>query len=201
MGRPKGWLLGVLALHGAFILACTQIARTIEPVAPIVGEIDPDYKQLPYDCDEPIPTKSPTGCCIERITCGDTVQGNTKVGKNHWGDDFYRAAMCTPGRADYEDAPEAIYELDLPADIQADVTLISGCEDLDLVAVGWKDTSRVPTEKHHVSIVECEMDDSKGGGSVRITTVNRGQTFLLGVDGKHGATGNFQIDVKCTTYR
>ena len=78
--------------------------------------------------------------------------------------------------------------------------LDSNCEDLDLFAIGWDETT-CPDAKHSNRIAECEMTTKPGGGSLVLTTVNRPQVFLVGVDGKQGASGNFRLSLGCSLYR
>ncbi|MFT5682093.1 MAG: hypothetical protein ACI8RZ_003011 [Myxococcota bacterium] len=161
---------------------------------PVEAEAPP-----PDPCLEPTPTPAPQGCVIASITCGDTIQGNNEFGNSNFDDDFYQSKFCTPQRNKYVEAPEAVYMLDVPADIKAVVTLTSECEDLDIVAISWNEAGRCPTIKHNIS--ECEMDTHLGGGSVTMTTVTRAQKYLIAVDGKKGATGNFELAVECSEYR
>ena len=39
------------------------------------------------------------------------------------------------------------------------------------------------------------------GGYMTITTVEKPETYLIGVDGKQGAHGNFRLAIECSTYR
>ena len=133
------------------------------------------------------------------LACGETLSGNNEFGTANFDDDFYQGKFCTPQRSRYVESPEAIYMLEVPADIKAVVTLTSECEDLDLVALSWNETERCPTIKHNIS--ECEMDTHTGGGSVTLTTVTRAQKYLVIVDGKKGLTGNFELAVECSEYR
>jgi len=190
--------LSALALS---ILACstTNCGRKAAKVVPALEKVNPEYGTEPIDCDKPYPTRSAIGCSQGTLTCGGSIEGNTSGGRSHFGDDFYQKKFCSPERHDYDEAPEAVYTLEVPGDIQADVYLTSDCEDLDIVAMSWADTDRCPTINH--AFAECEMDTHKGGGKVRLTTVNKPQTYLLAVDGKKGATANFRITVKCSTYR
>ena len=67
--------------------------------------------------------------------------------------------------------------------------------------MSW-DENRCPTVKHAPAIQkECEMDTRSGGGTLRLTTVKNAQTYLIAVDGKQGASGNFRLTVNFGTYR
>ena len=83
---------------------------------------------------------------------------------------------------------------------QVDLRLDSNCE-LDLVAMSW-DEDRCPTDKHATTIQkECEMNTKPEGGTLRLTTVNNPQTYLIAVDGQQGDYGNFRLTINCKTYR
>ena len=41
------------------------------------------------------------------------------------------------------------------------------------------------------------MDDSKRGGKIRLNSVMKPATYLIGVDGKKGAVGNYRLSVEC----
>ena len=45
------------------------------------------------------------------------------------------------------------------------------------------------------------MDDSAGSGTVLGTAVDKPYTYLVGVDGKKGAVGNYRLTVTCRIYR
>ena len=201
--RPRRPVLALtLGLGAVMVLGCTDsCGKQAAKVLPVLEKVNPDYAEPELACDPAFPTASPSGCVIQTITCGDQVEGNTASGRFNWGDDFYQKAFCTPQRHDYDDSPEAIYMLKVPGDVQADIRLESPCADLDLVAVGWNDATTCPTVAHTIRIVECEMGTKGGSDSVRMTTVEKPQSYLIGVDGKNGATGNFRITVKCSTYR
>ena len=197
--KPVSAAFGVIVV--ASLLACSvkSCGRTAHKVVPAVEKIDPEWATEPVPCDEPFPTPSLRGCIMDTVTCGQEIEGSTIGGVNKFGDDFYQHNYCTPERNDYEDSPEAIYALEVPADIQADIMMTTDCGDLDLIAANWSETNRCPTLKHRIH--ECEMDTKGESSRLTLTTVNRAQTYLLIVDGKHGAEGNFRISVKCHTYR
>ncbi len=154
--------------------------------------------QESVSCEGDLPT--PEGAVMGKLECGASVEGSSHFGATRWGDDFYQQAFCTPKRSRYDDAPEVLYRLEVPADTKADIVLDSPCTDLDLVAVAWQLDS-VPQLQHVGRVRECEMDTKSGGGKVTLTTVGKAQTYLVGVDGKNGDEGNFRISVACSTYR
>ncbi len=182
--------------------SCNGVGKKAAKVVPVLEKVNPDYATSDLQCDEPIATGVAKNCSIKTLTCGDEVEGSTSSGSMNWGDDFYQKAFCTPNRYDYDEGPEASYKLHVPADVQADIHLESPCEDLDVIAVAWI-YDKCPEFAHADAgrIRECEMDTDRGSGSVRVTTVNKAQTYLVVVDGKEGVSGNFRISVKCSSYR
>ncbi|MCB9766268.1 MAG: hypothetical protein H6739_41215 [Alphaproteobacteria bacterium] len=153
-------------------------------------------ESLDRACDDDALSEVPVSanCVSGTLSCGGSVEGHLKGGENHWDDDFYRGKYCTPLPQKY-DGPERVYRFDVPAEHLVQVELISPCEDLDLFAMVWSDTSRCPREEHLVS--ECEADVTSGGGKVTIYTDRNPKTYLVGVDGKHGATGPFKLVARC----
>lgn len=182
------------------LAGCDWLGPTVAKVIPALEVVNPSLAADPLPCDEPIPTPAiGSDCAISELTCGDVVEGNTENGNNNWGDEIYKNLFCTVERHHYDRAPEAVYALHVPENIQATVRLDSNCADLDVVAIAWEETDRCPTHRH--AIHECEMDVSKGGGEIMVQTVDNAQRYLVGVDGKNGATGNFRLTVECRQYR
>ena len=205
-----------LSIYAFFMLACAGIggsdeAEQVTPPPPTATDVPsqppPGVALPPVDvapeapdpCLDPVPTPAPQGCVMDTLSCGETLSGNNQFGTANFDDDFYQGKYCTPQRNRYVESSEAVYMLEVPADIKAVVTLTSECEDLDLVALSWNEPQRCPTIKHNIS--ECEMDTHPGGGSVTLTTVTRAQKYLVIVDGKKGVTGNFELAVDCSEYR
>lgn len=187
--------LAALTLSG-----CDNFGTTIARVAPVLEVVNPEYAAVPLPCDEAIPTSQPgPSCVIDELTCGDVIEGSTIAGSRKFGDGIYYNAYCTVERNHYDNAPEATYRLLVPANRQAHVRLDSNCVDLDVAAIAWEETDRCPTEQHN--ILECEMDVSPGGGTITVATVNRPQRYILTVDGKNAASGNFRLTVSCNEYR
>ncbi len=189
-------MLSLLLLSG-----CSDLGPTLARVVPALEVLDPELAAEPVECDPPIPTPSPnrTGV-VGTLSCGDVVEGNTSVGNSIWNDQFYvHSAYCTPAVHYYDQAPEVIYRLQVPPNNEATVRLDSNCVDLDVSMVAWQDQQTVPNDKH--SIAECQMDDSSGSGTVLGTAVDKPYTYLVGVDGKKGAVGNYRLTVTCRIYR
>ena len=61
----------------------------------------------------------------------------------------------------------------------------------------WEEKGSCPTDKHFQRIGECEMDDTKRGGTIKLNSVKKPITYLIGVDGKKGAVGNYRLSVQC----
>lgn len=182
--------------------ACDSACNRGAKVVPALELIDPSWGAEPVDCEvNHAPPDPKNGCIYKRLECNSVVEDTTRGGKNHFDDDFYQQGFCTPQRNNYEKSPEAIYQLRVAPNTQVDMRLDSNCADLDLVAMAWDET-RCPTPQHATTIQkECEMDTKDGGGTLRVTTVTNPQTYLIAVDGKQGAYGNFRLTVNCKLYR
>ena len=182
--------------------ACDNLGFRAAKMIPALEQIDPSWADDPVDCEAThAPPDATFGCVHKKISCNTVLEDTTIGGESHFGDDFYQGGYCTPQRNDYERSPEAIYQLRVKPNTQVDLRLDSNCADLDLVAMSW-DENRCPTVKHAPAIQkECEMDTRSGGGTLRLTTVKNAQTYLIAVDGKQGASGNFRLTVNCGTYR
>lgn len=198
VGIGVGGLLWSSCGSGGVNDATRQIAK----VVPVVEKVAAEATREPVACDPAFQSDQPRGCSIATLTCGSTIEGNNTGMKQRWSDQFYVSAFCTPYRHYYEEAGESVYRLEVPANILATVRLDSDCADLDVVAMSWPDTAgSCPGDEHVGRIRECEMDTHEGGGAIKVATVDKPQVFLLGVDGKQGAAGNFRLTVSCSTYR
>lgn len=183
------------------LLSCDSIGYVATKAIPPLENLNPSWAFDPIDCDERRPAPLPArGCVMHKVKCGDVIEGTTTGGKSNFGDKFYQKAFCTPKREDYEDSPEAVYMLTVPGDIQADIRLDTNCAELDPFAIRW-DSRDCPDVLHARSIPQCEFNDYPGGGYLTITTVERPETYLIGVDGKQGDHGNFRLAIECSTYR
>lgn len=151
------------------------------------------------DCDADLTVPKARGCAIARIACGESIEGSNHGQAGHFGDDFYRSKFCTPRAASYADGPEAVYALTVPANMQADITLDSPCDDLDLFSVRWSSADRCPSVS--TSTGECEGSTKGAVDTVRIVSVGRDEEHLVWVDGKKGAEGNFALRVDCRPAR
>lgn len=150
-------------------------------------------------CDDSLAVPRASGCAIESIACGESIEASNAGQARHFDDAFYRSKFCTPRSADYESSPEAVYALTVPAEMQADVYLDTPCEDLDLFSIRWPHQDRCPTSS--TSTGECEGSTKEGQDTVRIVAVGRDEKHLVWVDGKKGNTGNFRMRVECRPAR
>ncbi len=194
-------LIGVALACGSGNNSVREATRQVSKVVPVVEKVSEELTREPVACEPAFKTAQPRGCTSQTLTCGSVVEGNNTGMTRHFSDQFYVAAFCTPQRHYYEEAGEAVYRLELPPNIQADIRLDSDCVDLDVVSMSWADTSSCPGEAHTGRIRQCEMNTDSEGGKIRITTVNEPEVHVLAVDGKQGATGNFRLSVVCSTYR
>ena len=183
-------------------LACDNACHTATKAIPALEMVDPSWGAEPVDCETDHPDPDATdGCIYKELRCNTVLEGTTRGGKNHFGDDFYQKGFCTPQRNNYENSPEAIYQLRIKPNTQVDLRLDSNCADLDLVTMRWEE-SRCPTVQHAPNLHSgCEMNTKADGGTLRLTTVDNPETHLIVVDGKQGAYGNFRLTVNCKTYR
>jgi len=191
----------------SFLFGCDSLGWFATKAVPTLEEVRPSWAN-PVDCDaNRVPTVSSKRKCFQqRISCGVNsdpiiIEGTTKGGEKLLGDEFYQSAKCTPSRTYFfRNSPEAIYQLRVDADTKAEIQLDSNCADLDPFAISWTD-SKCPTKAHASMIRECEMDNDLADGRLVLTTVSKPQTYLIGVDGKEGAAGNFRLTIKCSAYR
>ena len=192
-------MIRFLPLASLLLTSCSMdsCGRGAATLVPLVGKLNPAYDVPAIDCGEPYPTRPMTGCMIELLECGSVVEDNTAANSHkQWGDLFYDQQKCTGQKANYDASPEAVYKLIVPPNRLAEIRLDSDCADLDLVGVSWKDENQCP-HKDHTSIPQCDMDVSPGGGTLRLTATDRPVHYLIGVDGKNGASGNFRLSVNC----
>jgi len=159
----------------------------------------PPAADSPPSCDAHFDPPVRGGVTAE-LVCGGHVAASTEGGTSSFGDDFYQHAFCSPERAHYDDAPEAVYKLKLPPNTRATITLQSPCADLDVVAMSWVADS-LPTVDEVGRVRECEMDTKTGGGKLTLTSVKNPQTYLIAVDGKQGDAAPFRLDITCGSYR
>lgn len=182
--------------------ACDGACHTTTKMIPALEKVDPSWGAEPVDCEAShAPPDATFGCFHKRIKCGEVIEDTTRGGKSHFDDDFYQKGHFTPQRNDYEDSPEAIYQLKVEENTKVTMRLDSNCVDLDLMAMPWKEKT-CPTVSHvETNTAETEMNTKPDGGTLILTTVDKPQTYLIAVDGKQGAYGNFRLDIRCSLYR
>lgn len=192
-------LLSLLALP-LLGTGCDDLGRNAAKVFPVLEKVNEDYADPNVPCDPSFSSPSSREGIAGEITCDSVIEGNNSTGTHLWGDSFYQDAFCTVERNRYDNAPEDIYRLKVPSDLEAEVKLVSDCADLDLVGVSWQERS-IPRAEHHGAISQCDMDVGRKGGKLRLNAVGKDWYYLVGVDGKDGATGNYRLSVRCYTFR
>lgn len=190
-----GWRVGpwTLATTGALALACGPARCVGDRLRAEVASLEEDATGSPLNCDE-TPGAPPSSCISGTLTCGGTVAGTTRGGDSNVSDPFYAGAFCFPS-GDRHDGAERVYLLEAPPQMDVQVNLDSPCADLDIAAVAWNYDGRCPTENHPVP--ECEGSNARGGATLRLNTF-QARDYLIFVDGKDGAEGNFRLQVSCT---
>jgi len=192
----------------SLLWSCDDAKQMATVAVPILEDSNPSWAR-PVDCDEkraPILSDSSTAftqsfLCDVNQRAPFTIEGTTIKGQNLLHDDFFQQAKCTPARTHfYRNSPEAMYQLKMAPNTMAEIRLDTNCTDLDPFAFSW-DRRSPPTSKHASGIRECEMNTYDGDGTFKITTVDRPQTYILGVVGKDGMAGNFRLTIKCRSYR
>lgn len=182
-------------------VSCDFLGRNLAKFIPALEKTNEDWAPPQMECDTNIPTRSPTSCVAGRIRCGDIIEGHSNAGSKRWNDTFYRGAKCVPTNNGYGQAPEMTYRLKLKPNTEAIVTLVSDCADLDVFGFRWEEKGTCPSNRHYERILECEMDATKRGGKIKLNSVTKPVTYLVGVDGKKGAVGNYRLSVECRQSR
>ena len=191
----------------SLLIACDSVGYMATKAVPSIEQVKPSWAN-PVDCDTKrvSPTSTKKKCFGEEFTCDINsepiiIEGTTVGGQKLIGDEFYQGAKCDPARTHFfRDSPEALYRLHVAPDTKAEIRLDTNCAELDPFAISW-DRKTCPTKKHASMIRECEMDTHEGDGKLILTTVTKAQTYLIGVDGKEGAAGNFRLSIQCSAYR
>jgi hypothetical protein len=178
-------------------VSCDFLGRNLARFIPALEKTNEDWAPAQMDCESTIPTQRPTSCVAGRIACGDIVEGYSGAGDKRWNDTFWRGNRCTTIAGGYGKAPEMTYRLKLPPNTRAVVKLVSDCVDLDVFGMRWEEKGTCPANRHAERIAECEMDDSPRGGAISLNSTTKPITYLVGVDGKKGAIGNYRLSVQC----
>lgn len=150
-------------------------------------------------CAEALSEAPPAGpdCYEATLGCGDEVAATNAGGDASFEGDDYTGNFCFANLSNHDyDAPERVWFLDLPADMQATVTLESPCVELDLAVAKWTDADTCPTSESSFPV--CEGDDDDGDGAVTVSW-DSDTTWAIIVDGPYDTElGNFKLRVDCT---
>lgn len=150
------------------------------------------------DCDADLTEAAPTEDCITTtISCGETVSGSTEGSASEMAALVYESAYCFVPFHDYDGA-ERVYELIIPAETQAKVSLASPCSELSLAALRWEETDECPLDDSH-GIAQCEGLEAGDGGEVTINSQGEAR-YLVSVDSAQGMEANFELSVACTAH-
>jgi hypothetical protein len=182
------------ALGILLALACGGARDVAYQAQQAVIDVKETVTEPDMPCDKVVSAAAPISCVSGRIECGQTIEGTTEGGDSRWDDDFYAAKFCIPA-LDGHPGPERVYVLEAPAQAGVDVKLVSDCVDLDIIGLRFNYNGTCPGMDH--AIPQCEGDDHRGGGRIHIETFDRREQWLIGVDGKGGATGTFRLSVEC----
>ena len=159
------------------------------------GEVDTGTA---FDCDQQVlPGQTIDECVTRRIECGETILATTVAATDVMDREEYEEWFCTPFPAGDYNGNERIYQFTHPGTGTVTIDLLSPCSELDLFVVRWEfwDTDRTcPTEAHGIS--ECEIDESKAGGSIDIWDANESH-YLIIVDGPEPVEDIFEVSLSC----
>ncbi len=133
-------------------------------------------------------------CVTATIACGETVEGTTVGGGDHFDGDRYLHSYCFPTTIDSHKGPDRVYALNIEAGQRATIKLKSPCADLDLAVLRWQKTGSCPGPSAGIS--ECEGVNKSGGGKAQVWN-NRPARYLVVVDGNDPVGANFEISVSC----
>ena len=189
----------IVAVLGPILLSgCDTLGPFAAKFIPILERMNEEWEPIDMECDSTYPSRRPRGCISKTLKCGSEVEGNTKVGRAKWGDEFYVAATCLSMHKQYDAAPEVAYKVTLPERTTATAKLVSDCVDLDVFALRWNDKDlECPGTQHARRVGECQVDTTPRGGSVTMTAVNKEETYIVVIDGKKAAEGNYRLKIEC----
>lgn len=178
----------LIGLLGALALGCGGVKELI-PAETYDADIE---------CGTVKAARTPRGkdCVTAELVCGDTIVGTTEGGLSEYDDKFYSGDSFCSSLPDNYSGTERAYRFAMPANAEAVVSLDSACGgDMDLIAIRWPDEHTCPNIHH--TIGQCDEDDSKGDGQLELFSDRHPRTFLLVVEGKDGADGEFGLKVDC----
>jgi len=190
----KSLLPAVLVLSG-----CDTLGPFFAQFIPALEYANEEWAPITMDCEEPYSSRKPKRCTSQTIRCGDTIRGNNKMGRSRWSSDFYRKATCLAvSSAGGHGGPEMVYKVTVPKHTRAVAKLKSDCVDLDVFALRWNDRDlECPKKAHAQRVGECQADLSPRGGQATMTATTREENYLIAVDGKAAAVGNFELTIEC----
>jgi hypothetical protein len=123
----------------------------------------------------------------------------TVGGLSGFDSDMLLSWYCTPFPSDDYRGSQRIYSMAIPAGQSATLVLESPCDELDIVALEWRfweSDEECPEE--HSSLLNCEMDDSRGGGELTLYgQVDEATEWLVMVGGPAGEQAAFSLATSC----
>jgi len=138
-------------------------------------------------------------CVSSTLSCGSSIITTTQGGNVVMDADDYLGWYCTPfPDGDYK-GPERTFNVTVPAGMSATFALESPCDELDIFALRWELwQSNEMCPEYNNSVLECEADDSRDGGSVSIVAdPTRDTNYLVIIDGPDGEQQPFALDITC----
>ncbi len=180
-------------------MGCDTVAPVAARFVPILEKFNEEWAPVDMECSPMYSSRKPKKCITRELKCGDEVEGNNRMGRSSFDDDFYRSARCyaiTPPGG--HSGPEMVYRVRVPAGHTARAKLTSDCGDLDVFAMRWNDKDlECPKAKHAHRVGECQADTTPRGGTASMSATSKDETYLIAVDGKGAADGNFRLKVEC----
>jgi hypothetical protein len=138
-------------------------------------------------------------CVSDYLSCGDSVIGTTEGGNSVMDANDYVSWYCTPlPDGDYSGS-ERTYQITIPAGQKATFVLESPCDDLDIFVLRWELwQSNEQCPDYGNSVIECEADDSREGGTVEVfADPSRDTNYLVMIDGPDAEQVAFALDATC----
>jgi len=191
------FLLALMTMQG-----CDTLGPKAALFIPILEKFNEEWAVIDMECEQPFPSRKPKECVSRTLKCGDEIRGNNKMGNRLWEDDFYRRATCfSISNEGGHGGPEMVYKLKVPRKTTAKAVLVSDCEDLNVFAMRWNDRElECPKLAHAARVGECQADRTPRGGKVTMVSTEREENYLIAVDGKGGAVGNYHLRIECSGF-
>ena len=184
------------------MIGCDTLGPLVAKFVPVLEMLNEEWAPIDMECDQMYASRTPKRCLTAEIKCGDEIKGNNKMGRSTFDDDFYRGATCFAISAEGgHSGPELVYRLNLAKKHTAVATLVSDCADLDIFTMRWNDRDlECPGPQHAQRVGECQDDMTPRGGRVTMSATGKAETYLIAIDGKSRATGNFHLKVECDAF-